>query len=124
MPGAMSPSESRLVVLVPEAEELVSPFRGKYDPSAGAGMTAHITLLYLFKPLDKIGDPVIEKLAQCFTGFPAFDFSLATIRRFAGGALYLAPQFDEPFCRLTLAVCDCYPEHQRTAEDIQPSCLT
>jgi hypothetical protein len=24
--------------------------------------------------------------------------------------LYLAPQFDEPFCRLTLAVCDGYPE--------------
>ena len=117
----MLPSESGLVVLVPEAEELVSPFRSKYDPSAAAGMPAHITLLYPFKPPDEIGDPVIEKLAQCFTGFLAFDFSLAAIRRFAGGVLYLAPQFDEPFCRLTLAVCR---KRQRTAEDIRPPCLT
>src|SRR5271166_3747670 len=106
----MLPLESGLAVLVPEAELLVSSFRGQYDPSAAAGMPAHITLLYPFKPPGEIGDPVIEKLDQCFAGFPAFDFSLAEIRRLPGGVLYLAPEPDEPFRRLTLTVWDCYPE--------------
>ena len=45
----MSSSESALVVLVPEAEGVVKPFRDLHDPSAAAGMPAHITLLYPFK---------------------------------------------------------------------------
>ena len=73
-------------------------------------MPAHITLLYPFKPPDEIGDAAIEKLNQCFAGFRAFDFTLATIRRFPGGVLYLAPEPDESFRRLTMAVWDCYPE--------------
>jgi len=73
-------------------------------------MPAHITLLYPFKPPDEIGDAVIEKLNQCFAGFRAFDFTLATIRRFPGGVLYLAPEPDESFRRLIMAVWDCYPE--------------
>src|SRR5215472_2610944 len=35
--------QSTLVVLVPAAEQLVRPYRKKYDPSAVAGMPAHIT---------------------------------------------------------------------------------
>ena len=73
-------------------------------------MPEHITLLYPFKPPDEIGDAAIEKLNQCFAGFRAFDFTLATIRRFPGGVLYLAPEPDESFRRLIMAVWDCYPE--------------
>ena len=83
----MLPLESALAVLVPEAEPLVYSFRDKYDPSAAAGMPAHITLLYPFKPPDEIGDPVIEKLNQCFASFSAFEFSLVRVRRFPGGVL-------------------------------------
>ena len=103
----MLPLESGLAVLVPGAEALVGSFP---SPSAAAGMPAHITLLYPFKPPDEIGDAAIEKLNQCFAGFRAFDFTLATIRRFPGGVLYLAPEPDESFRRLIMAVWDCYPE--------------
>jgi len=106
----MLPLQSALVVLVPEAEELVGPFRERYDPSACASMPAHITLLFPFKPPDEIGVAVFDTLSQCFTRFGAFDFSLTTIRRFSREVLYLAPEPDEPFRRLTLAICDCYPE--------------
>jgi hypothetical protein len=41
--GQMPLNESALVV--PEAEPLVKPFRDRYDPSAAAGVPAHITLL-------------------------------------------------------------------------------
>src|ERR1051325_8060387 len=52
----MSSSESALVVLVPEAEVFAKPFRDQYDPSAAAGMPAHITLLYPFKAPDEVDD--------------------------------------------------------------------
>ena len=102
--------ESGLAILVPEADLLVGPFRDKYDSSAAAGMPAHITLLYPFKHPSELNEHVTEQLKQCFASFRAFDFSLSVIRRFAGGVLYLAPEPDEPFRRLTLAVWDCFPD--------------
>jgi len=102
--------ESALVVLVPEAEALVKPFRDRHDPAAAAGAPSHITLLYPFKSPDEIGEAVLGKLRQCFARFASFRFSLATIRRFPMEVLYLAPEPDDPFRRLTLAISDCYPE--------------
>jgi hypothetical protein len=102
--------ETALVVLVPKAESLVKPFRDRHDPSAAAGMPARITLLYPFKPPGDISAAVLGELRLCFAGFRQFDFSLTAIRQFAGGVLYLAPKPDEPFRRLTLAVCARYPD--------------
>ena len=106
----MSSLESGLVVLVPAAEKLVEPFRTRYDPSAAAGMPAHVTLLYPFKPPGEIGEVDIEMLDRCLASFRRFDFALTTIRRFSNGALYLAPEPDEPFRQITLAIWGCYPE--------------
>lgn len=105
----MSSIESALVVLVPEAEALVKAFRDRHDPSAAAGVPAPITLLYPFKSPDEIGASVLDRLRQCFARFAPVHFSLAVTRRFPG-VLYLAPEPDEPFRRLTLAIWDCYPE--------------
>ncbi len=102
--------ETALVVLVPEAEALVKPFRDRYDPSAGAGMPAHITLLYPFKPPDLIDDVVLDELRGCFTRFAPIQFSLGPIRRFPTEVLYLAPEPDEPFRQLTLAIWQRYLE--------------
>ena len=102
--------ESALLVLVPEAEALVKPFRDEHDPAAAAGMPSHITLLYPFKSPEEIGEAVLGKLRQCFALFASFRFSLATIRRFPVEVLYLAPEPDDSFRRLTLALSDCYPE--------------
>ena len=78
----MSPIESALGVFVPEADSLVKPFRDRYDPSAAAGVPAHITLLHPFKPPAEIDDVVLDDLRRCFGHFPPFPFSLASIRRF------------------------------------------
>jgi 2'-5' RNA ligase len=106
----MLPLQSVLVVLVPAAEQLVGSYRKKYDPSAAAGMPAHITLLYPFKPPDEVNEAVLHDLAECFAHFEGFDFSLAAIRRFDPEVLYLAPEPDEPFRQLTLAMRDRFPE--------------
>ncbi len=106
----MSPIESALMVLVPEAEPLVKPFRDRYDPSAAAGVPAHITLLYPFKHPDEVDQMVLDDLSRCFDRCASFGFSLPSIRRFPDAVLYLAPEPDEPFRQLTLAIWDRYPE--------------
>jgi 2'-5' RNA ligase len=106
----MSSNESALVVVVPEADAVVGSFRDRYDPSATAGVPAHITLLYPFKPPAEVGANVLKNLQKCFAGFVPFGFSLAAIRRFPGGVLYLTPEPDEPFRQLTLALWAEYPE--------------
>jgi len=106
----MSSIESALVVLVPEAEVLVKPFRDRYDPWAAAGVPAHITLLYPFKHPDKVDQTVLDDLSRRFHDCAPFRFSLAPIRRFPDAVLYLAPEPDDPFRQLTLAIWDRYPE--------------
>jgi 2'-5' RNA ligase len=105
----MSPIESALGIFVPEAESLVKPFRDRYDPSAAAGVPAHITLLHPFKHPDEINEVVLDDLRRCFGRFASFEFSLASIRRFPD-AIYLSPEPDEPFRQLTLAIWERYPE--------------
>jgi hypothetical protein len=106
----MSSIETALIVLVPEADALVKPFRDQYDPSAAFGMPAHITLLYPFKPPNEIDEVTLNNLRRCFARFAPIQFSLSAIRRFPVEVLYLAPEPDEPFRQLTLAIWDQYPE--------------
>jgi 2'-5' RNA ligase len=101
---------SALVVLVPEAEAAVKSFRDRFDPSAAAGMPAHITLLYPFRPPDEVDGVLLDSLRECFTRFAPIQFTLGSIRRFPVEVLYLAPEPDEPFRQLTLAIWGRYPE--------------
>ena len=114
--------ESALVVLVPEAEPVVRPFRDKYDPSAVDGMPAHVTLLYPFLPPDEIGPTVLAELRTRFQRFSPFRFALGELRRFPG-VLYLAPEPGEPFRELTTAIWQGYPDYPPYGgrhPDIQP----
>jgi 2'-5' RNA ligase len=115
--------ESTLAILVPEAEGLVQSFRGRYDPSAKVGMPAHITLLYPFKSPDEIDEVVLDALRHCFFCFLPFKFSLRTINQFSSETLYLAPEPEDPFRQLTLAIWECYPETPPYTGDIRPSSL-
>src|SRR6266478_5296494 len=106
----MSSSESALVVLVPEAEAVVKPVRDQYDPSAAAGMPAHITLLYPFKAPDEVDQMTLDRLRDCFACFEPIPFSLGTIQRFPNEVLYLAPEPNESFRQLTLSIWNLFPE--------------
>ena len=70
--------ESALVVRVPEAEPVVNRFRAAYDPSAPAGVPAHVTLLYPFKPPDALTEPVLAGLRHCFGLHAPFPFHSPT----------------------------------------------
>ena len=103
---------SALVFLVPEAEALVKPFRDRHDPSAAAGMPAHITLLYPFRAPNAIDASVLDGLQQCFASFAPFAFALTATRRFESpeAVLYLEPEPAAAFRALTEAIYERHPE--------------
>ena len=104
-------AETVLMVVVPEAEALVKPFRDRFDPSAAVGAPAHITILYPFLPPERIDARAEEILAHCCARQAPIDFCLHEIRRFSSDhVLYLAPDPDEPFRQLTQTVWRLFPE--------------
>jgi 2'-5' RNA ligase len=101
--------QSALVVLIPEAEPVVGPFRTKYDSSAADGMPAHITINYPFLPAPDDEPGVIHKLRTLFSLYPHFTFSLEGIKRFPG-VLYLEPSPARPLNNLIQAIAERLPE--------------
>lgn len=99
---------SALVVPVPSAEPTVRALRERYDPTAAAGMPAHVTLLTPFLPPDALDDAVRGELREFFAGCAPFAFALRKTGRFPD-TLYLAPEPAEHFRRLTEALVDCWP---------------
>jgi 2'-5' RNA ligase len=92
--------ETALVIVVPEAEALVSEWRTQYDWSAQRGVPAHITLLYPFAPTERVDDELLSQLRKLFVAEAGISFELARVARFPEVA-WLAPEPSEPFKALT-----------------------
>lgn len=101
--------QTALVVRVPEAEASVGAWRERFDPAAGAGVPAHITVLFPFLDGSRTDAGVHSALADLLGGHPAFDLRFERCGRLPG-VLYLAPEPDEPLRRLTEAVAGRWPE--------------
>ncbi len=100
--------EAALVIPVPEAEALVGPYRLRFDPSAAAGVPAHITVNYPFRP--HLSRPTFAQtvLSRLLSGFSPFMYTLAEVRTFPG-VVYLAPTPSAPFIALIRAVAEAFP---------------
>jgi 2'-5' RNA ligase len=107
---AMEPTETALIVAVPEAEYAVAHFRATLDRAAGWGVPAHVTVLYPFLPPDRINDDVLTALGQIFEAIPRFDALFADVKWFGDTVVWLAPQPDDAFRQLTGAVWRRFPE--------------
>jgi 2'-5' RNA ligase len=103
-------SHSALVVPVPAAEPLVQAWRDRYDPSAAAGMPAHITVLYPFAPRRAL-DALEDELASVAASLAPFEFRLERVGRFPG-VLYLEPEPATPFVELTRTFTERWPQYQ------------
>ena len=105
--------ETALLLCVPEADELVGPWREKADPSAVAGVPAHVTLLYPFLDSERIDAGVLAELEWFFSGIDAFGVSFETVAEFrSDGVLYLDPagrELDELAAALARRWPECPP---------------
>ncbi len=102
-------SESALVILVPEAEGLVAPFRLKYDPVTAMGVPAHITLLYPFMAPQLISIAEKSKLAEMSSKFHPFELKLTEVRLFPD-VVYLHPEAGNNLTELIRALASAFPE--------------
>ena len=93
-----------LVVLVPEAEPVVGPWRARHDPVAAIGVPAHITLIHPFLD-DPVGPRQLEDLREILSGQPRFSYRLGGGGRF-DATLYLMPEPAEPFRLLVRTLVD------------------
>ena len=108
--GRQGPA-SVLLVPVANAEGVVGEWRSRHDPTAAAGMPAHVTVLYPFLSPARIDHATEEALKSLFEGCSPFEFRLSTVDRFPG-VLYLAPEPAAPFVQLTKAITGRWPDHQ------------
>ncbi|GAA1227233.1 2'-5' RNA ligase family protein [Kitasatospora nipponensis] len=101
--------QSGLVVRIPAGEPAVRAWRERLDPSARAGVPAHVTVLFPFLDESRLDATVHAALAGTVAAHPAFEVRFARCERFPG-VLFLVPEPDLPFRRLTEAIVERWPE--------------
>ncbi len=100
------PSESVLLVPVHGLPPLIEELRRQHDPSARAGVPAHITVLYPFVEPQRLTVDTFSELDRLLNRWAACDYALTEVREFEKGVLYLAPEPAKPFIELTTMVGD------------------
>ncbi|MFK0155172.1 2'-5' RNA ligase family protein [Streptomyces sp. NPDC090493] len=111
-PDAFRAGQSGLIVRVPEAEPAVGAWRDRLDPSARAGVPAHVTVLFPFLDARLVDGGVRAALGDLLSHHRPFEARFDHCGRFPG-VLYLAPA-PEPatrFRRLTEAIVERWPEN-------------
>ena len=115
--GRFPAGQSALLVEFPAAERLVAHWRRRHDPSAAAGIPAHVTVLFPFLDAGADGRPgsvddtVREELRTLFAAHPAFTVTFTALRRFPD-VVYLAPEPAAPLQALTTAAVARWPDTQ------------
>ncbi|MFE4637217.1 2'-5' RNA ligase family protein [Streptomyces sp. NPDC056773] len=107
--GAFQAGQTGLVVRIPEAEPAVRGWRERFDPSARAGVPAHVTVLFPFLEESRIGPPVHAALEDVLHCHQPFDLRFERWGRLPE-VLYLVPEPAAPLIRLTEAIADRWPE--------------
>ncbi|MGW2747838.1 2'-5' RNA ligase family protein [Streptomyces sp. NPDC001450] len=102
--------QSGLIVKVPEAEPAVRVWRERLDPSAGAGVPAHVTVLFPFLDASRIDESACAAIGEVLGRHQSFEVRFERCGRFPG-VLYLAPEPDTRFRRLTESVVERWPEN-------------
>ncbi len=104
------PDVSAAYVEIPAAEPLVAALRMAWDPSAAAGIPAHVTITIPFLHPEAIDSAAEDALRTICRGIEAFDVRFERVGRFPR-VVWLAPDPVAPFAALTDALTSRWPEH-------------
>lgn len=104
------PVESAIIIKVPEAEHVVGSHRRRLDPSAEWGMPAHVTLLYPFLHPSAIDADTLRRLVEVVAQHREFAVQFVRTDWFGEAVLWLSPEPDLSFRRLTNALAATFPE--------------
>ncbi len=101
------PTETAVVVRIPQAEEIVGPLRARLDPAAALGVPAHVTVIAPFAA--GLDGAARSALAVAVASVRAFDVTFARVAWFGQQVMFLAPEPASPFTELTQAVWRAFP---------------
>ena len=106
----MEPTQTALIVPIPEAERAVGPVSGIARSGRLVGRASARDLLYPFLSPQQIDEQVLAVLRETVAGIPRFDVALTHVDWFGDTVLWLAPQPARPFRELTSAVWQQFPQ--------------
>ncbi|GAA5020692.1 2'-5' RNA ligase family protein [Streptomyces siamensis] len=107
--GTLQAGQTGLIVRITEAEPAVRAWRERLDPSARVGVPAHVTVLFPFLHERRIDSDTHTALGEVIGRHRPFEARFARCGGFPG-ILYLTPEPEAPFRRLTEAIADRWPE--------------
>jgi 2'-5' RNA ligase len=84
-------------------------WRRQFDSAAAAGVPAHVTIIYPFLPQQDINEEVMGNLRRLIADHPSFIVTFAQCGEFPD-VLFLVPDPDDPFRRLTAEMVQRWPE--------------
>lgn len=97
----LSEVTTALLVPVPEADRVVDDQRRELDPGADWGIPAHVSVIFPFVPVSGVNDQLCDRLRDVVARVPAFSCSFGRTGWFGGEVLFLVPEPDTHFRRLT-----------------------
>lgn len=106
----MEPTQTALIVPVPQAEPVVGPHRALLDAAASWGVPAHVTVLYPFLPPQRIDQAVLAAVRDIVAAAPRTDITFSHVDWFGDTVLWLAPRPDQLFLDLTAALWRRFPQ--------------
>jgi 2'-5' RNA ligase len=117
MSASSAPAESdrngrpESAVIVPvELPVAIARLRDRLDWAAARGVPPHVTLLYPFVPPAELSDAIRHRIERIVSAEPSFSFVLGRMSRWPS-VVWLAPEPDEPFRRLTSALHAEFPRY-------------
>ncbi|OIQ80368.1 hypothetical protein GALL_378790 [mine drainage metagenome] len=105
-----APVVSAIIIKVPEVEHIVGRHRRALDPSAEWGVPAHVTLLYPFLHPSAIDANALKRLTEVVARHREFDVQFRQTKWFGEEVLWLSPEPDLQFRRLTRDLVATFPE--------------
>jgi 2'-5' RNA ligase len=104
------PRDTALTVVVPEARDLVDPFRRRFHArSIARRIPPHVTVLYPLADADAVDGGLLAALEELCGAVEPFAFELARVARF-DAVVWLAPEPRRRFVDLIEATCARFPE--------------
>jgi 2'-5' RNA ligase len=101
--------QTAIIIPVGAAEPIVGHWRRQFDSAAAAGVPAHVTIIYPFLAQQDINEEVMGDLRRLIAGHPSFTGTFAQCGQFPD-VLFLVPDPDDPFRRLTAELVQRWPE--------------
>ena len=104
-------SGSALIIPLLGADEAVGSWRAALDPSAAAGVPAHVTIHFPWLPVSLVEESDLQSLQDMVCAVPRFPVTFRSSRWFGREVLWLDPDPKEPFIALAAESAARWPGH-------------